>query len=146
MTRKYWSWVTSWTPMFVVTRLGGGNGRQPEQQTAATRSKMKASSKEWRIGRMCEKGRCEQLEPKMKNCRRHGSRTRKSLKLRWPQCDKSLGGLVAEPPRRSASYLSFIYQAKPNHRLRYLRWAKTNGRFFPEERFTPELESIGSLH
>ena len=66
--------------MFVVTRLGGGNGRQPEQQTAATRSKMRANSEEWRIGRMCRKAGCERLEAQVRNCRLHGSRALKSLK------------------------------------------------------------------
>jgi hypothetical protein len=69
------------SPIPVVTRLGGGNGRQPEQQTAATRSKMKASSEEWRIGGMGRKGRCEQLGAKVRNRQLHGSRTRESLKL-----------------------------------------------------------------
>ena len=67
--------------MFVVTRLGGGNGRQPEQQTAATRSKMRDSSEEWRIGRMCRKAGGERLGAKVRNRRHHGSWMRESLKL-----------------------------------------------------------------
>jgi len=78
--------------MFVDTRLGGGNRWQPEQQTAATRSKMKASSEEWRIGRMGRKGRCEQLGAKVRNRRLHGSRTLKSLK--FPMAQGQNMGLV----------------------------------------------------
>ena len=71
--------------MFVDTRLGGGNGRQPEQQTAATRSKMKASSEEWRLGRLCRNGGCEQLGAQVRNRGLHGSRALKSLKLPMAQ-------------------------------------------------------------
>ena len=42
--------------MLFVTCLDGGDGWHPEQQTAATRSKMKTSSEEWRIGRTSGEG------------------------------------------------------------------------------------------
>ena len=71
--------------MFVVTRLGGGNGRQPEQQTAATRSKMRANSEEWRIGRMSRKAGGERLGAQVRNCHLHGSRALKSLKFPMAQ-------------------------------------------------------------
>jgi len=75
----------SLSPIPVVTRLGGGNGRQPERQTAATRSEMKASSEEWRIGRLCRKAGCEQLGAQVRNRGLHGSRALKSLKFPMAQ-------------------------------------------------------------
>ena len=42
--------------MFVVTRLGGGYGRQLDEPIAATMSKMVPSSEYGRIGRMERKG------------------------------------------------------------------------------------------
>jgi hypothetical protein len=67
--------------MLFVTCLAGGDGLQPEQQTAAPRSKRKTSSEEWRIGRMCRNGGCEQLGAQVRNRRPHGSRTLERLKL-----------------------------------------------------------------
>jgi len=71
--------------MFVDTRLGGGNGRQPERQTAATRSEMKASSEGWRIGRLCRKAGCERMGAQVRNCHLHRSRALESLKLPMAQ-------------------------------------------------------------
>jgi hypothetical protein len=82
----------SMSPIPVATRLGGGNGRQPEQQTVATRSKMKASSEEWRIGRMCRKAGCERLGAQVRNRGLHGSRALKSLK--FPMARGQIFGLV----------------------------------------------------
>jgi hypothetical protein len=75
----------SLSPIPVVTRLGGGNGRQPERQTAATRSKMKASSEEWRIGRLCRKAGCERMGAQVRNCHLHRSRALENLKLPMAQ-------------------------------------------------------------
>jgi len=75
----------SLSPIRGVTRLGGGNGRQPERQTAATRSKMKASSEGWRIGRLCRKAGCERMGAQVRNCHLHRSRALKSLNLRMAQ-------------------------------------------------------------
>ena len=46
---------------------------------------MRASSEEWRIGRMGRKGRCEQLGAKVRNRGLHGSRALKSLKFPMAQ-------------------------------------------------------------
>jgi len=85
------------SPIRVVTHLGGGNGRQPERQTAATRSKMKASSEGWRIGRLCRKAGCERMGAQVRNCHRHRSRELKvsicgwRVKT-WGWCDTSGAG------------------------------------------------------
>jgi hypothetical protein len=53
---------------------------------------MKASSEEWRIGRLCRKAGCERMGAQVRNCRPHGSRTLESLKL--PMAQSQNMGLV----------------------------------------------------
>jgi hypothetical protein len=65
---------------------------KPEPQTAATRSKISASSEKWRLGRMCRKAGCERLGAQVRNYHLNGSRALKSLK--FPMAQGQIMGLM----------------------------------------------------